>query len=328
MLKYEQLVAILRGMGVADGDIKKRNPHQVMIPCPLAPWLHQKKTDAHPSMSIRFADPSKATVYYCFACKEQGKFWNLVHTLGSLSGREDLIMLGIRLAEEDKPSLGMMLAVASEAVQSIGVAPEAKTQLVLNDAILKGFVPVSESAAARHHLDTRKSPIPLSVAEDWCLKYDPVQGRIVFPVRNRAGQLVGAVGRGVSDSVQPKYFNYFGVPTGGLLGGLHRLQGCPRVGILEGFFDLVNAWRWADGCGLDLVCTFTAATTDAQADMIAGLDATVLYMYDLDTAGQKGAEEACRRLRPVCYGLRRVTWDDQSIDIGDMDMVQFKKLTQ
>jgi DNA primase len=138
------------------------------------------------------------------------------------------------------------------------------------------------------------------------------------------GELVGAVGRGIAPDVVPKYYNYFGFETGLTLGGLHEVTGQPRIGVCEGFFDLINVYDWAQEAGYDMVCTFTAKTSRQQAETLAGMNANIRYFYDMDKAGNDGWVKVQKVLKNISYGLKRVTWSDKNLDIGQMNRLNFE----
>jgi hypothetical protein len=325
-MNLSDLKMVLSKIGVATENLQPSSPNQLLIPCPLAKWLHKADTDqdTHPSCSIRFGDPDRSTLYNCFSCKSQGKLWDLVHTVGSLSNDSDLTLFGLKLAETDEPSLSARLESISSSFDDWVHERKGTSLIVLQEEVLENFAVVRVCDLARTYLPDRG--ISMSVAEEWDLRYCFKQKRIVFPVRDANSRLVGAVGRAIFSDTRPKYYNYFGFETGSTLGGLHRLTGQPRIGVCEGFFDAIRHWRLAQEHGFDFVCTFTSKTSKQQAELLLSRDANIYYFYDQDEAGESGWDLAKKRLGKLSYGLRRVVWADKTLDVGGSNTLQFKDI--
>jgi len=163
------------------------------------------------------------------------------------------------------------------------------------------------------------------MAEFWQLHFHKPHNRIVFPVRTRERELVGAVGRAVFDETQPKMYNFFGFESGLTLGGLQHVMGCPRVLVVEGFFDVMNVWYWAQQRNMDVVCTFGSKCSDQQSALLQRLDATVLCGYDQDEAGNSGWKSMSKQLVLTTY-IKKLKWADPGLDMGDFTERQFTEV--
>jgi hypothetical protein len=318
-MNFEELRVVLSRLGVEAQA--PPSEHQVQISCPLAPFLHKNQTDKHPSCSVRFGDPAQPTLFKCFGCGEQGKLWYLVDTLGRLGNDPELVKYGLHLLEKDEPSLSGILDAATSGFDS-WVHDAAKQQHALDWQIFDNFKPAWTVSHVRRYLEARGVTEVQSYF--WKLLASPKQDRVIFPVLDREKQLWGAVGRAVSEEIQPKYWNYFGFDSGQHLGGWDLFQGRNTVIVCEGVFDLIRVYRWAHAAGCDVVCTFGASTSRMQAAELAAMDVRLLYMYDQDEAGERGWEKAKKLFADTAYGLKRCRWADKTLDLGGMHRVEFE----
>lgn len=323
-MKLQDVALTLSRIGVTSQYLIPTRLNQMLIPCPLAKWTHKKRMDGHPSCSIRFGDPASPTLFNCFSCHESGKLWDLVHTVGSFSNNQALVELGLQLLVSDEPTLLSRLEHATQSFDAWVLEPKRTTLRVLNENVLENYPQAWGIPRAQIYLTSRR--VTRAMAEFWDLRWHAPHNRVIFPVRDRKGQLVGAVGRAIFDETQPKYYNFFGFEAGLTLGGLHKVMGRDRVAVVEGFHDVMNVWYWNQLAGLDTVCTFTSKTADEQSAQLQRLDAGIIYLYDQDDAGDKGWAIAQKKLEPVTTGLKRVCWHNKRLDVGDMDRLQYGEI--
>jgi DNA primase len=110
--------------------------------------------------------------------------------------------------------------------------------------------------------------------------YDMLRGRVVFPIRDVRGRVIGFGGRCVSDDQEPKYLN---TPES-------------RAVVVEGYFDLVALHR----SGIDgVVATCGTALTEDHARELRRRTRTVVVLFDGDEAGQKAMERSLEMLLPA-----------------------------
>ncbi len=132
--------------------------------------------------------------------------------------------------------------------------------------------------------------------------YDRFRGRLMFPIRDRRGRVVGFGGRALGD-VQPKYLNSADGPLfdkGRLLynldiaGPAARKSG--RLVVVEGYMDVIGV---AQAGFAEAVAPLGTAMTEAQLALAwARVDEPVLC-FDGDGAGQRAALRACLRALPL-----------------------------
>jgi DNA primase len=295
--------------------------------CPL----HKEKT---PSFSV----DSERGLFYCFGCGQGGDAIRLHMLLSgddfpaaieSLArrygiplptrpsrsrGREepDLepVLLAAeeffreRLREEARPRKYLEdRKIGAELIEQyrLGWAPDGWQGLV--DAVGPRF-PMKQLEAAGLVSRSEKNPDR---------PYDRFRERLMFPIRDASGRLVGFGGRTLGDD-KAKYINTAETSRfrkGTLLYGLDsakrsiREEG--RALLVEGYFDLLGAAaagiEWA-------VASMGTALTQEQCRLLARFTEEVVVGYDGDAAG----ENAYRRALPVILGhdlgVRRLVMEE------------------
>jgi len=140
-------------------------------------------------------------------------------------------------------------------------------------------------------------------------RYDRFRERIMFPIRNAKGQLIGFGGRIIGQG-EPKYLNSPETPLfskGMELYGLWearqtiRKEGC--VLVVEGYMDVVGLAQHGVG---NAVATLGTATTEHHIQKLLRASDHIVFSFDGDRAGRSAAWRALN----VCLPLLR---DDISI---------------
>jgi DNA primase len=132
--------------------------------------------------------------------------------------------------------------------------------------------------------------------------YDRFRGRLMFPIRDRRGRVVGFGGRALGD-VQPKYLNSADGPLfdkGRLLYNLDRAGAAARkVGrlvVVEGYMDVIGV---AQAGIAELVAPLGTAMTETQLALAWRQVDEPTLCFDGDSAGQRAALRACLRALPL-----------------------------
>jgi DNA primase len=131
--------------------------------------------------------------------------------------------------------------------------------------------------------------------------YDRFRHRLMFPIHNPSGRLVGFGGRTLGDD-KAKYINTSETDRfhkGLLLYGLHlakrEIRDTGRAVLCEGYFDVIGTVA----CGLEgAVAGMGTALTPEQARLLSRYAEEVVVAYDGDSAG----ENAFRRALPLLLG--------------------------
>ncbi len=249
--------------------------------------------------------------YYCFGCQAKGDVFDFVMQTRGVSFPEALKLLGDRAGVEvgpPSPRAGHrrdlfdvnQLALDYFRANLAGPALEYLVGRGLTretiDAFELGFAPdewegLLKTALTKGVSDADLVNLGLVVENERGRRYDRFRGRVMFPIRDPLGRLVGFAGR-VLGMGQPKYLNSPESELfrkGELLYGLDRARGQVREQgealVVEGYMDVIALHQAGFG---NAVASLGTALTAAHADALARLDVKHLYLaFDSDEAGQR-----------------------------------------
>ena len=138
--------------------------------------------------------------------------------------------------------------------------------------------------------------------------YDRFRGRIIFPIRNQTGKVLGFGGRNLQDQ-HPKYLNSPESPIfskGACLylidSALQAIRERDQVVIVEGYMDALVAHQ---GDHVNVVATLGTALTEQQLRIIKRVTGNLILALDADTAGELATARGLERAREV-FGEERV----------------------
>ncbi len=180
---------------------------------------------------------------------------------------------------------------------SLGYAPDAW------DSVLKKF---GVDDAMRRQLELAGAIKPRDKGDG---HYDRLRDRIVFPIRDPRGRVVGFGGR-VLDKGEPKYLNSPETPVfhkGRELYGLYELRRARRdihrLVVVEGYMDVVGLAEH----GVDYaVATLGTATTTEHLDRLFRVADKVVFCFDGDRAGRNAAWRALENALPGAKDGRQI----------------------
>ncbi len=152
------------------------------------------------------------------------------------------------------------------------------------------------------------------------------KGRLVIPLYDQAGVLVGYAARALDDS-EPKYLfpsSDKGFYKSHLVYNLWRvITERPRsVVVTEGFFDVMQLTQ----AGYPAVALMGSSLADAQAALLCAHFRHLVIMMDGDTAGRAATEECLLTLGPRRY-VRAVELPD-GVQPDQLSTAQLKALLQ
>jgi len=133
-------------------------------------------------------------------------------------------------------------------------------------------------------------------------RYDRFRGRIMFPIHDGRGQVIGFGGR-VLDEGEPKYLNSPETPVFakgrelyGLFQARQAIRSAGKVVVVEGYMDVIALAQH----GVEYaVATLGTATTPAHAQKLFRMSDTVVFCFDGDEAGRRAAWRALENALPV-----------------------------
>ena len=133
-------------------------------------------------------------------------------------------------------------------------------------------------------------------------RYDRFRDRIMFPIRNPKGQVIGFGGR-ILDQGEPKYLNSPETPLfskGNTLYGLFEARQAIRaqeyVLVCEGYMDVVALAQLGFP---NAVATLGTACTANHVRMLLRQTDRIVFSFDGDSAGQRAAQRALEACLPL-----------------------------
>ncbi len=133
-------------------------------------------------------------------------------------------------------------------------------------------------------------------------RYDRFRDRIMFPIHDRRGRIIGFGGRVLDDST-PKYLNSPETPVfhkGRELYGLYlarnRVRRLTRLLVVEGYMDVVALGQFDINYA---VATLGTATTNEHLEQLYRATSEVVFCFDGDRAGRAAAWKALETALPT-----------------------------
>jgi len=140
------------------------------------------------------------------------------------------------------------------------------------------------------------------VIENEGKRYDRFRDRVMFPIHNARGAVIGFGGRVLGEG-EPKYLNspetalyQKGQEIYGLVQAREAMRTAARVLVVEGYMDVVALAQFQVGYA---VATLGTATTAVHVAKLLRLTDEIVYCFDGDTAGRKAAWRALEVSLPV-----------------------------
>ncbi len=142
----------------------------------------------------------------------------------------------------------------------------------------------------------------LVIAGDGGKRYDRFRDRVMFPIHDNRGRVIGFGGR-VLGAGEPKYLNSPETPVfskGRELYGLYlarnAIHDAGKVVVVEGYMDVVALAQHGVGYA---VATLGTSTTPVHVEKLFRLADTVVFCFDGDAAGRKAAWRALENTLPA-----------------------------
>ena len=146
--------------------------------------------------------------------------------------------------------------------------------------------------------------------------YDKFRDRLIFPVIDIRGEVLGFSGRALNDDQEPKYLNSpetLVFSKRRTLFGMNLAKNSKRGSILlvEGNIDVVTLHQ----AGFDhAVASMGTALTTEQTRLISRYAKEIVLCYDNDPAGKKATERALDLLKNSEFSVRVLKLPDRIVD--------------
>ena len=149
----------------------------------------------------------------------------------------------------------------------------------------------------------------LTLTRDDGSPYDRFRDRVMFPIRDRRGRVIGFGGRVLGDD-KPKYLNspespvfHKGQELYGLFEARKTERRLERLLVVEGYMDVVALAQFGIGYA---VATLGTSTTREHLDRLFRTVPEVVFCFDGDRAGREAAWRALENCLPVLTDGRQV----------------------
>ena len=298
--------------------LKKTGSNYVAC-CPF----HTEKT---PSFSVN----RNKQFFHCFGCGISGNSISFLMNLNNLEfveAVEDLAAFaGVAVprettthqAEEKKEDLKslyqLMDQTANFYVQQLRTSDEGKKAVdylkirgingdCANEFIL-GYAPNEWNALANSFDHKALIKAGLLVNKEGGQVYDRFRNRIIFPIRDKRGRIIGFGGRVMDDSL-PKYLNspettlfHKGNEVYGLYELLKKNPKPPQILIVEGYMDVISLSQFGINYA---VAALGTAISQTHLNLLFRFSPEIVLCFDGDKAGRSAAWKA---MEPVFLSLK------------------------
>ncbi len=287
--------------------------------CPF----HSEKT---PSFSVN----RNKQFFHCFGCGVSGNsisFLMMLNNLDFVEAIEDLAAFaGIEVPreenthqtsdkKEDLNSLYQLMDQAAEFyVQQLRTSDEGKKAVEYLKArcingdcaneFLLGYAPNEWKALANAFDHSALIKAGLIVNKEEGKIYDRFRNRIIFPIRDKRGRVIGFGGRVIDDSL-PKYLNspetllfHKGNEVYGLYELLKKNPKPPQILIVEGYIDVISLSQFGINYA---VAALGTAISQAHLNLLFRFSPEIVLCFDGDKAGRAAAWKA---MEPVFLSLK------------------------
>ena len=300
--------------------LTKRSGANLFGLCPF----HSEKT---PSFSV---SPDKQ-IYHCFGCGKGGGVINFIMEIENLDFRDAVAFLARRANmpmpedtdTEDSSRRGRLLELNRDAARFFHEQLIAPTGRAAQDYVNRrgisagmvrsfglGFAPDSWSALtdAMHEMGYEDRDL----FEAGLMKhgrrgggYDTFRNRLMFPVIDVRGSVIGFSGRILGDG-EPKYLNSPETPVFSKSRNLFALNLAKKTKrgyliLVEGNIDVVSLHQAGFDCA---VASLGTSLTPEQARLLSRYTREVVLCYDSDAAGKKAAQRAIGILEKLDMKVR------------------------
>lgn len=192
---------------------------------------------------------------------------------------------------------------ASEYLLTRGVSSEIAKEFAL------GYAPAEWQILSKRFAHEILQEAGLLVTRENGASYDRFRGRLMFPIRDKRGRVIGFGGRVLDDSL-PKYLNspeteifHKGREVYGLYELLRKQSKPQRILVVEGYLDVISLHQFGIHYA---VATLGTATSKAHMELLFRFSSELVFCFDGDAAGLEAAWRAIDAVMPCLKGGRQV----------------------
>lgn len=300
----------------------KKSGSSYVARCPF----HTEKTPS-------FAVTRNKQLYHCFGCGAGGNaitFLMDYSHLGFVEAVEDLAdFAGVQVPRESGSTPAkkhnvteiflLLEQAASFYVEQLRDSTSAKEAVDyfksrgLSGEVARefqlGYAPDKWDSLSKRFDAKRLIDAGLAIAKENGSVYDRFRGRVIFPIRDRRGRVLGFGGRVLDDSL-PKYLNspetsvfHKGREVYGLYELLSKNAKPARIIAVEGYMDVIALAQFGLGYS---VATLGTATSKDHMELLFRFTSELILCFDGDKAGKQASWRAVEAAFPCLRDGRQV----------------------
>lgn len=299
----------------------------------------------HNEKTASFSVAPEKGIFYCFGCHKGGGVINFIMEIEGMDYPDSVRFLakraGIPIPEEDQRQVSnlrrkeklwelcrdaaryyhemLKSPEGQEALQYLlgrGLSPKTITSFGLGFApngwdrlkkamLEKGYTvqDLQEAGLVRSKQKQRKND--QGQIEEYTSTYDWFRNRVMFPIIDVRGNVIGFGGR-VMDGSEPKYLNspesmIFNKRKNLFALNVAKKTKMDMLVLTEGYMDTIAMHQYGFDCA---VASLGTSLTQEQAGMLAKYTKQMVLCYDGDQAGQNAAKRAISILEPTGISVR------------------------
>ena len=296
----------------------------------------------HNEKSPSFSVSQDKQVYYCFGCGEGGNSYKFLMEIGKQSFAEVVLDLARRyqvevktVEPEQRKEIQRQLSVREELHRILEVTASfyqhalhqsqgelastyLREQRNLEETTISsfqlGYAPAGWETLYRYLVETKRYPVNF-VEQAGLIKprkngsgyYDVFRDRLIIPIADLKGKIIGFGSRSLRDEDQPKYLNSPETPLFDKSKTLFALNKARTsisrsdcAVVVEGYFDAIALHE----AGIDnVVASLGTAFTQDQLKQLLRFTPSkkVILNFDADNAGKKATERAISEVEDLVY---------------------------
>ena len=299
----------------------------------------------HNEKTASFSVAPEKGIYYCFGCHKGGGAVNFIMEIEGMDYPDSVRFLakraGIPIPEEDakqasnlrrKERLWELCRDAARFYHNTLKSPEGQAGLQyllsrgltpktiknfglgfapnqwdgLKKAMLeKGYTVQDLQDAGLVRSKTKQRRNENGQMEEYVSTYDWFRNRVMFPIIDVRGNVIGFGGR-VMDGSEPKYLNspesvIFNKRKNLFALNVSKKTKMDMLVLTEGYMDTIAMHQYGFDCA---VASLGTSLTQEQAGMLAKYTKQMVLCYDGDQAGQNAAKRAISILEPTGISVR------------------------
>ena len=296
----------------------------------------------HNEKSPSFSVSQDKQLYYCFGCQAGGNTYKFLMEIGKQSFAEVVLDLARRyqvevktVEPEQRQEIQRQLSIREELHRILEVTASfyqhalhqsqgelaltyLREQRHLEETTIKdfqlGYAPAGWETLYRYLVETKRYPVNF-VEQAGLIKprktgngyYDVFRDRLIIPIMDLKGKIIGFGSRSLTDEDQPKYLNSPETPLFDKSKTLFALDKArtsisraDRAVVVEGYFDAIALHE----AGIDnVVASLGTAFTQNQLKQLLRFTPSkqVVLNFDADNAGKKATERAIGEVEDLVY---------------------------